>query len=107
MLSSVIVSQQADVTLGKQPVLADHGRLVRAAISALPPEVSRALLGDYQAAAPALIAALGNAIQSRELSIDNASQHVNLDHAWLSGDGRGRTVDEVTVGAADNWSPGG
>jgi hypothetical protein len=107
MLSTVLPSQDIEVTLGKQPILAEYGREVRTAISALPPEVSNGLLAEYREPTPQLVASLENAIMSRELAIENAAQGQNLDQEWLASAGGGRRMDESAVGAGDDWGTPG
>lgn len=106
MLSTVVASQDAEVTLGKQPIMAEYGREVRTAINALPPEISRGLLSEYREPAPQLVAQMETAIMSRELAIEGAAQEANLDTEWLAGGGNGRTIDEHTIGADDDWNTG-
>lgn len=104
VLASVIASQDGEVTLAKQPVLADYGREVRAAISALPPDVSGALLKEYREPTPQLVTQMENAIISRELAIEAAEQGQGLDQEWLAGGGQGRKMDEHTLSAGDDWN---
>lgn len=103
MLASIIQSQDAEVILGKQPVLAEHGREVRATISALPPEVSRALMSEYREPNPQLVTGIEEAIISRELAIENAEKGIGLDKQWAAGDGPGRNMSEQNFGAKDSW----
>lgn len=104
MLSSVLASQDTEVTLGKQPIMADYGREVRQAISALPSEISRGLMSEYREPAPQLVAQMENAIMSRELAIEGAAQEQGLNQEWLAGEGAGRTISEVGLGAEDDWN---
>lgn len=103
MLSSVIQSQDAEVILGKQPVLSEHGREVRATISALPPEISRSLMSEYREPSPQLVSGIEGAIMSRELAIDNAEKGIGLDQQWAAGDGPGRNMSEQSFGEKDPW----
>ncbi len=107
MLASVVASQDVEVTLGKQPIMADYGREVRTAINALPPEVSRGLMAEYREPAPQLVAQMEGAIMSRELAIENAAQEQNLDQEWLAGGGKGRKVSESDASADDEWNTPG
>lgn len=104
MLSSVIQSQDAEIILGKQPIFAEYGREVRAAVNALPPEVSRSLLNEYREPAAQLVSSIEEAIISRELAIENASQEVGLDQQWLAGGGNGRKISESELSAPDSWN---
>jgi hypothetical protein len=103
MLSSVLPSQDAEVILGKQPVLADHGREVRAAISAMPPEVSRSLMSEYREPTPQLVSSIEDTILMREHAIDNAEKGIGLDQQWAAGDGPGRKLSEQSIGEKDPW----
>jgi hypothetical protein len=104
MLASVVQSQDQEVILGKQAVLSEHGREVRAAISAFPPEVSRALMSEYREPSPQLVNGIESAIMSRELAIENAEKGVGLDQEWASGGGSGRHLNENDAGAVDPWN---
>lgn len=104
MLASVIESQPAEVTVGKQPVLAEHGSAVRAMLGALPPEASAALTGAYQEPAPALLGAMAGALGSRGQAYDNAAQERGLDQNWLAQGGAGRTINETGLSAGDDWN---
>ncbi len=104
MLPSVVQSQDAEVTLGKQPILADYGSEVRSIVNALPPEVSGGLMNAYQAPAPQLMAAMEGAIGARELVVDNATQEIGLDTQWLSNAGPGRQISENVAAAGDDWN---
>lgn len=104
LLSSVIPSQDSEVIIGKQPVLAEHSREVRTALNAMPPDVSRAIIAEYAPPSPTTIASMENAIISRELAIENAGQEQNLDQQWLAEGGQGRGKDERNVGADDPWN---
>jgi hypothetical protein len=106
MLSSVVQSQDAEVTLGKQPVMAEYGREVRAIVSALPPEVSQGLMNDYKEPEPQVMASMEGAIMSRELAVENVTQEVGLDKEWLSNAGAGRQISENQMGASDDWNGG-
>lgn len=102
--ASVLPSQDFEVILRKQAPLAEHGREVRLALSQMPPEVTKELLGDYGAPKPEVVAAIEATVITRELSIENAAQEVNLDKEWLSGGGMGRRMDEVGLSADDSWN---
>jgi hypothetical protein len=104
MLSSVIQSQDAEVILGKQPIFAEYGREVRSAVNALPPEVSRSLLNEYREPAAQLVSSIEEAIISRELAIENATQEAGLDQQWLAGGGAGRKINEADLSAEDSWN---
>lgn len=104
MLSSVIQSQDAEVIIGKQPVLADHGREVRAVISAMPPEVSRSLMSEYREPSPQLVSNIEGAILLREHAIENAEKGVSLDQEWAAGNGPGRSLSEQSIGEVDPWN---
>lgn len=103
MLSSVLESQDSEVILGKQPILSDYGREVRAALNALPPEVSRGLMNEYRTPTPQLVSAVENSIMSRELAIENAEQGVNLDQNWLAS-AQPRGMSETALSAEDEWN---
>ncbi len=104
MLSSVVESQAAEVILGKQPIMAEYGTEVRAIVNALPPEVSRGLMNDYQMPEPQLVNAMEGAIMAREVVVENATQKVGLDTEWLSNAGAGREISENGAGAGDSWN---
>lgn len=101
--ASVFPSQDKEVVLGKQPVMAEYGREVRASISQLPPEVSRELLADYREPSPQLVGQVENAILAREHSIEGIEQGANLDQQWLQG-AAARRMDEVGLSADDEWN---
>jgi hypothetical protein len=107
MLSTVVASQNAEVTLGKQPIMAEYGREVRNVISALPPELSRGMMAEYKEPAPQLLAQIEGSIMSRELAIENAAQEKTIDQEWLSGAGAGRKIDESNLGGKDAWNEPG
>jgi hypothetical protein len=105
MLSSVLESQDGEITIGKQPILADYGREVRLALNALPPDVSRDLMAEYREPSQELVSAMENAITFRELAIENATQEINLDQEWLSsGAGNNRKISESTLSSDDEWN---
>lgn len=106
MLSSVVASQDSEVTIGKQPILADYGREVRLALNALPPDVSRDLMAEFREPTPELVSSMENAITFRELAIENATQENNLDQDWLSSGGTNRKISESALGADDEWNSG-
>lgn len=101
--ASVFESQQDEIVVGKQPILADYGRELRSAINQLPPEVTRDLMGDYAEPGPSLITSIENAVTMREYSIENAQQVQNLDQSWLNG-AQARNLDEQNLGADDIWN---
>ncbi len=103
MLSTVVASQSTEVTLGRQPIMAEYGGEVRKAINALPTELSRGLMAEYKEPAPQLLAELEGSIMSRELAIENAAQEKTIDQEWLSGAGAGRKIDESNIGEKDAW----
>lgn len=100
---SVFSSQDREIILGKQAVLADHGSSVREAINKLPPEVSKALLAEYGMPGPAVIEGVKDTILLREFAIENAEKGTNLDHEWASG-GVQRRMDEVGLSENDSWN---
>lgn len=104
MISTVLQSQSNEVILGKQPVLSDYGREVRASLSALPPEVTNALMNEYRTPTPQLMDSMAAAIIQRELGIENVEQGVGLDQEWLKGAGAGRSMSESSVGNDDPWN---
>lgn len=101
--ASIFPSQTAEITLGKQHILGEHGAQVRAAISQLPPEVTRLIMGPYAEPRLSLFSATEAAIIQRELAVENAAQEVNLDKKWLSG-AAPRSMNENSVGAEDDWN---
>ncbi len=105
MLSSVIGSQDGEVTLARQAVLSDYGREVRALVSALPPEVSKGLMSEYREPSPKLVAQMEGAITTRELAIEGAAQEANLDQAWLKGGSKdiGTAAERANT---DEWNIG-
>lgn len=104
MISTVLQSQFNEVILGKQPVLSDYGREVRAALSALPPDVTNALMSEYRAPTLQLMDTMAAAIIQRELGIEQIEQGVGLDQEWLKGAGAGRSMSESSVGNDDPWN---
>jgi len=104
MLSSVIESQDAEVALGKQPVLADYGREVRLALNALPAEASAALTAGYQAPAAPLLEAMAQAIGARGEANDNAAQQRGIDQQWLGTEGGARHINEGALAGGDSWN---
>jgi len=100
---SIFPSQDREIILGKQPVLAEHGVGVREAIRKLPPEVSKELLAEYGSPSPALILSLENSIIEREFAIENAEKGVKLDREWAQG-GANRRMDEVGLAGEDTWN---
>jgi len=104
LTASVLPSQDFEVILRKQAPLAEHGREVRLALTQMPPEVTRELLGDYGSPKAETVAAIEATVITRELSIDNAAQEVNLDKDWLADAGMARRMDEVGLSADDGWN---
>lgn len=104
LTASVLPTQDFEVILRKQAPLADHGREVRLVLTQMPPEITRDLLGEYGAPKPEMVAAIEATVITRELSIDNAAQEVNLDKEWLTGGGMSRRMDEVGLSADDSWN---
>jgi len=100
---SMFPSQEREIILGKQPVLAAYGAGVREAVRKLPPEVSRDLLSEYKAPSSALISSLENSIIEREFAIENAEKGINLDQEWAKG-GAARRMDEVGLAGEDPWN---
>jgi hypothetical protein len=107
MISSVVPSQEAEVILGKQPILAIYGQEVRTALGALPPEISRALTSEYGEPSAGLVQAVEGALIARELAHDGAAQEASLDRDWLANGGGGRALEEVALSAEDSWNAGG
>ena len=101
---SIFPSQDQEIILGKQPVLAEYGAGVREAVRKLPPEVSKELLSDYRQLSPTLITALEDSIIEREFAIESAEKGANLDVEWLKGGGVGRRMDEVGLSDEDSWN---
>jgi len=104
LITSITQSQDVEAILGKQPIFSEYGSQVRAILSALPPEVSRDLTSGYREPVPHLLGQVEAAIMTRELAIENAAQQVNLDKAWVSGEGNGRRIAEQEIGAEDSWN---
>lgn len=107
MISSVVPSQEAEVIVGKQPILAIYGQEVRTALGALPPEISRLLTGDYREPSAALLQAVEGALIARELAQEGAAREADLDREWLASSGSGRGLEEGALGAEDSWNVGG
>ncbi|WP_225694466.1 hypothetical protein [Pseudomonas savastanoi] len=101
--ASVFPSQDGEIVINKQPVLADYGRELRSAINQLPPEVTRDLLGEYGEPTPALLTSIEDAVTLREFAIENAAKETNLDQGWLNGVAP-REIDEPNIGAEDLWN---
>lgn len=101
--ASVFPSQESEVLIAKQPVLADYGRELRSAINQLPPEVSRSLLSEYGEPGAELLTSIEDAVILREFSIERAAQEIDLDQEWLQGVSP-RHYDEASVGAEDLWN---
>jgi len=101
--ASVFPSQAGEVLVAKQPVLADYGRELRAAINQFPPEVSRSLLSEYGEPSAELITSIEDAVILREFSIERAAQEIDLDQEWLQG-AAPRHIDEANIGADDIWN---
>lgn len=101
--ASVFPSQDAEIVIGKQPVLADYGRELRSAINQLPPDVTKSLLSTYGEPSPELITSIENAVLMREFAIENAAQETNLDQGWLNGANNRQQIDEASIGKADTW----
>ena len=106
VISSVVPSQEAEVIVGKQPILVIYGQEVRTALGALPPEVSHALTGEYQEPSAALLQAVEGALIARELAHEGAAREADLDREWLAGGGSGRGLEEDALGAEDSWNAG-
>ncbi len=102
--ASVLPSQDAEVRLRKQAALSAHSNEIRLALTQMPPEVSQELLGEYAPPKLEMVAAIEATVITRELSIENASQEVNLDKEWLSGGGMSRRMDEVGLSEEDGWN---
>ncbi len=106
MLSSVVQSQDAEVTIAKQPIMAEIGREVRAIVNAMPAEVSSGLMTAYVEPAAHVMTAMEVAISAREMVVDNASQEKGIDSQWLSNAGPGREISESVAAAGDEWNAG-
>lgn len=102
--ASVFPSQESEVVIAKQPVLADYGRELRSAINQLPPEVSRSLLSEYGEPSSALITSIEDAVIMREFAIENSAQESNLDQEWLKGVPAREHIDEQNIGEEDLWN---
>lgn len=102
MGASIFPEQEREIILAKQPVLADYGREVRSAISNLPPEISREFLAEYKEPTAHLVGKMEEAILSRELAIENASQESSLDRQWL--EGAQKKMDEIGLSSDDEWN---
>ncbi|WP_323025718.1 hypothetical protein [Castellaniella sp.] len=100
---SIFASQDREIILSKQPVLAEYGAGVREALRKLPAEVSKSLLAEYGPASPGLITSLEESIVAREFALENAASGVNLDRDWAKG-GVDRRMDEVGLSEADAWN---
>ncbi|WBM32208.1 MULTISPECIES: hypothetical protein [Pseudomonas] len=103
--ASVFPSQTAEIVIAKQPVLTDYGHQLRSAVNQLPPEVSRALLGEYGMASPALVSGIEEAIVQREFANDHAAQQANLNQNWLNAaELHTSGIDETMAAADDTWN---
>lgn len=100
---SIFPSQDREIILGKQPVLAEYGAGIREAIKKLPADVSKSLLAEYGAPPAALITSLEQSIIAREFAIDMTEKGVNLDQEWAKG-GVNRRMDEVGLSDEDPWN---
>jgi hypothetical protein len=107
MISSVVPSQESEVILGKQPILAIYGQEVRNALGALPPEISRALTSEYREPSAGLLQGVERVLIARELAPDGAAQEASLDREWLANGGSGRGLEEGALSAEDSWNAGG
>lgn len=103
--ASVFPSQAAEIVIAKQPALADYGQQLRSAVNQLPPEISRALVGEYGTASPALVSGIEEAIVQREFAHDHAAQQANLNQNWLTAADRHTSgIDEAVAAADDAWN---
>jgi hypothetical protein len=103
--ASVLPSQEAEVRLRKQAALSAHSNDVRLTLTQMPPEVTQELLGPYGPPKLEMVAAIEATVITRELSIENAAQEVNLDKEWLAGaDHLKRRMDEVGLSEEDGWN---
>lgn len=107
--ASVFESPKTEVIVAKQAVLNEHGHEVKAAISQLPSNVANNLLEAYQEPSQNLVSQISNAIGTRESAINNAVQGNNLDQSWLnqgdqSANEHGKTLNESSLSAADDWN---
>ena len=100
---SIFPSQDREIILGKQPVLAEYGAGVREAIRKLPAEVSKSLLAEYGPPSAGLITSLEQSIIAREFATEEAAKGVNLDQEWARG-GVSRRMDEVGLAEEDSWN---
>lgn len=103
--ASVFPSPAAEVVIAKQPVLADYGREVRNAISQLPPEATRSLLGEYGLASPTLLSSIEGAILQREFAHERATREADVSRDWLNAaDLHTAGIDESVASADDTWN---
>ncbi|PYG97560.1 hypothetical protein CVV67_26430 [Arthrobacter stackebrandtii] len=103
--ASVFPSQAAETVIAKQPVLADYGRELRNAISQLPPDATRTLLGDYGQASPALMTSIEDSILLREFAHERVAQQADVSQEWLNAADTQRTgIDESAAAADDTWN---
>ena len=103
MTASIFPSQDGEITVSKQAVLAEYGREVRLALNQLPPDVSKQLLSAYQKPTVELIRILEEAITSREFAIDNAAKEANLDQQWAA-DKTLRQASDLDLHSQDEWN---
>ena len=103
--SAVFASQDREIILGKQAVLANVGREVRGALNELSGDIANDLVSAYKPASPQLVSAIENSILAREFSIENMESGATLDNGWANGDeGLNRRMDEAGLGADDPWN---
>lgn len=102
MTASFFESPEKESLIVKQAALADHGREVRAAVSMLPPEVSRSLIASYQEPKPVLFKSLEDAIATRELLIE-ATEQAEPDNDWVSKSAT-HSRSENAMGEKDAWN---
>lgn len=103
--ASVFPSQSTETVIAKQPVLAEYGRELRNAISQLPPEATRSLLGEYGQASPALITSIEGSILDREFAHERAAQQAAVSQDWLTAaDAHGTGINESAAAADDTWN---
>lgn len=106
VLASVFESQTQEIVINKQPILAEHGRELRAAVNQLPTELNRELLSAYAEPKPAVVTKIEDAIVLREFAIENAAAEKDLDQEWLAG-GKAlarNNINEQYLGADDEWN---
>jgi len=103
-MCTVLTSQDNEVILGKQPIMAEYGREVRVMLSKLPPEITKELISEYKVSTPEFSEKMEQAIMAREFVNENVAHENNLDKKWLSAHGSGRKFSEQALSVADEWN---